>query len=87
LIINGAATSLDHTLPAIHQHCIRSDTVVYDMMYGQQPTVFMRWALAQGAQSAHDGLGMLVEQAAESFFLWHDQMPDSRPVIAALRKN
>jgi len=88
LIINGSATTdLDRTLPAVHQDCIRSDTVVYDMRYGQQPTVFMKWALVHGAQSAYDGLGMLVEQAAESFFLWHNQMPDSLPVIKALRQS
>ncbi len=85
LVINGSAASLSETLPAIHSHCIRSHTVVYDMMYGAQPTVFMKWALCAGAKSAHDGLGMLVEQAGESFFVWHQRRPDTRTVIETLR--
>ncbi len=86
LIINGTAASLDGNLPDITSACIGPNTVVYDMMYGIQPTVFMQWALATGACQAHDGLGMLVEQAAESFFIWHQQRPDSQSVIRALRK-
>jgi shikimate dehydrogenase len=57
----------------------------YDLMYGKEPTVFLRWATAHGACKAVDGLGMLVEQAAESFFLWRGVRPQTAPVIAALR--
>lgn len=55
------------------------------MMYGAQPTPFMRWAIEHGAQQALDGLGMLVEQAAEAFFLWRGVRPETRSVIDALR--
>lgn len=86
LIINGTAASLDGNLPDLPLSCVGPQTVVYDMMYADQPTVFMKWGMAAGAASAHDGLGMLVEQAAESFRLWRNTSPDTRPVIDALRK-
>lgn len=90
LIINGTSASLKGQLPGISEHYINSNTLVYDMMYnlmnGNQPTVFMKWALSNGAVQVHDGLGMLVEQAAESFHLWHQQRPDSQPVMDALRQ-
>ncbi|WP_424947324.1 shikimate dehydrogenase [Candidatus Spongiihabitans sp.] len=86
LIVNGTAASLAGQLPGIGGKCIAKNTLVYDLMYDAQPTIFMNWALAQGAAQAHDGLGMLVEQAAESFYVWHRRRPHSRPVIDALRR-
>ena len=86
LIVNGSAASLERQMPDLSEKCIAENTLVYDMMYGAQPTLFMNWARAHGAAAAHDGLGMLVEQAAESFYLWHDRRPDSAPVISALRR-
>jgi len=56
------------------------------MMYARAPTRFMRAALADGAARVADGLGMLVEQAAESFTLWRGVRPDSAPVLAELRR-
>lgn len=85
-IINGTTSSLQDELPGIREDCITSDTVVYDMVYADQPTVFMKWALANGAENAFNGVGMLVEQAAESFYIWHQARPDSRAVIDALLK-
>jgi shikimate dehydrogenase len=55
------------------------------MMYGSAPTAFMQYAQARGARCAFDGLGMLVEQAAESFHLWRGVSPQTGPVIDLLR--
>ncbi len=86
LIVNGSAASLNGQLPGLSEKCISENTLVYDLMYGAQPTIFMNWALAQGAARVHDGLGMLVEQAAESFYVWHQKRPHSQSVIDALRR-
>ncbi|MGR3983726.1 MAG: shikimate dehydrogenase [Gammaproteobacteria bacterium] len=84
LIINGSAASLQGEAPDLDAGCLRA-AFAYDMMYAPAPTVFMRWALANGAARASDGLGMLVEQAAESFYLWHRRRPDTAPALSALR--
>jgi shikimate dehydrogenase len=85
IVINGTSASLKGELPPLPDRLLAPGAWCYDMMYGKDPTVFLRWAMAQGAQQAVDGLGMLVEQAAESFFLWRGIRPKTGPVIAALR--
>lgn len=84
VIVNATAGSLDDSLPDCDNGSFGPATLAYDMMYSAQPTVFMRHADSLGARSA-DGLGMLVEQAAESFFLWRGVRPDSGAVLRALR--
>jgi shikimate dehydrogenase len=84
VVVNATAGSLDAALPECDDSAFGEGTLAYDMMYGAQPTVFMRHAEALGARAA-DGLGMLVEQAAESFFVWRGVRPDGAPVLAALR--
>lgn len=87
LIINATSASLDGRLPAIEPTLIEpGHTWCYDMMYASETTVFNRWAAAQGAARCIDGLGMLVEQAAEAFALWRGVRPDTGPVLAALRQ-
>lgn len=84
LVINGTSASLQGDLPPLPDGLFAPAALAYDMMYGVEPTVFLRWAQARGALT-RDGLGMLVEQAAEAFFLWRQQRPDTAPVLAALR--
>jgi shikimate dehydrogenase len=85
IVINATAGSLDDALPDCDDRAFGSGTLAYDMMYGAQPTVFMRHAEALGARAA-DGLGMLVEQAAESFYIWRGVRPEGAPVLAELRQ-
>lgn len=87
LIINATSASLAGELPPIAPSLIQPGaTFCYDMMYGKEPTAFCRWATEHGAGQSVDGLGMLVEQAAEAFLLWRGVRPDSAPVLAELRR-
>lgn len=83
-IINGTAASLQGEVPPLPAEIIDSNTRCYDMMYSKEPTAFNQWALDQGAKAAYDGLGMLVEQAAESFRVWRGVMPATRMIINEL---
>mgnify|MGYP003951305763 CR=1 FL=1 len=85
LIINGTSLSLMGELPEIPDTVIKSNTCCYDLMYSDVATVFMTWAKQNGAAIVLDGLGMLVEQAAESFLIWHGVKPDTNTVIKTLR--
>jgi shikimate dehydrogenase len=87
IIINATSASLSGELPPIAPSLIEPGTTFcYDMMYAKEPTAFCRWASEHNAGRAVDGLGMLVEQAAEAFFLWRGVRPDSGPVLAELRR-
>ena len=87
LIINGTSASLTGELPPIAHSLVKAgQTICYDMMYARQPTAFCQWALEQGAAQALDGLGMLVEQAAEAFLLWRGVRPETAPVLAEMRR-
>lgn len=85
LIINASAASLQGEVPPLPDDIGVPTTWYYDMMYGAESTPFVRWAEAHGAVKALDGLGMLVEQAAESFYIWRGVRPETAPVIQALR--
>lgn len=84
LIINATSTGLSDEMPPLPFGIFAPGALAYDMMYGRE-TPFMKFARAHGAAIVTDGLGMLVEQAAESFFIWRGVRPDTAPVIAALR--
>lgn len=84
IVINATAASLQGELPPLPETLLADNAVCYDMMYGKL-TPFMEWARAHGAAQVLDGLGMLVEQAAESFYLWRGVRPQTAPVIALLR--
>ncbi len=85
LVLNATSAGLHGEVPPVPSSVVGADTCCYDMVYSAQPTAFVRWARPLGARLAVDGLGMLVEQAAESFRLWRGVTPDTAPVIAALR--
>jgi shikimate dehydrogenase len=83
-VINATSASLSGDLPPLPEGLLAEDAWAYDLMYAAQPTPFMQWASAHGARVA-DGLGMLVEQAAESFSIWRGIRPQTAPVIEAIR--
>jgi shikimate dehydrogenase len=84
LVVNATSASLSSELPPLRPAIFGAHCLAYDMMYGKEPTVFMRFADECGA-AARDGLGMLVEQAAESFRLWRGVKPETGAVLAQLR--
>ena len=85
LVINGTSAGLSGGMPALPAALLQPGAHAYDMVYGAEPSPFMRWASGQGAAVA-DGLGMLVEQAAESFHRWHGWRPVTEPVITSMRQ-
>ncbi|GAB4215514.1 MAG: shikimate dehydrogenase [Rhodoferax sp.] len=85
VVINATASSLSGSDVPISAQCLRPGTLAYDMMYGPAAQGFLDWARAHGAQP-RDGLGMLVEQAAESFALWRGVRPPAQVVLDALRQ-
>jgi shikimate dehydrogenase len=85
LIINGTSMGLTNEVPPISADLISEDTFCYDMMYGAEDTAFVKWAKSNGATTAVDGLGMLVEQAAESFYIWCNVRPETKSVLTRLK--
>lgn len=85
LVINATSTGLSDEMPNIPTTIFAPGALAYDMMYGRE-TPFMKFAHEHGAAVVSDGLGMLVEQAAESFFIWRGVRPETAPVRAALRQ-
>ena len=86
LIINATSASLSEQLAPLADNSYAPGALAYDMMYGKDWTPFLRLAQQQGAACLADGTGMLVEQAAESFFVWRGIRPETNPVIKILKK-
>ncbi len=84
LVVNATATSLQGAASPVDASVLGADTLAVDLMYGAPAAPFLAWARQHGA-AARDGLGMLVEQAAEAFELWRGVRPQTAPVLAALR--
>ena len=85
IVINATSSSLNNALPPLPPGVFAPGALAYDMMYGKGLTPFLRFARDNGAAHLADGLGMLVEQAAESFFLWRGVRPQTRPVMDLLQ--
>lgn len=85
VIINATSASLnDEAIPSISPYVFAENCLAYDMAYGDAPSAFLQFAQSHGANT-RDGLGMLVEQAAEAFFVWHQVHPDTEPVLHYLK--
>lgn len=86
VVINATSLSLQANLPDLPDTIFKNKPAVYDMVYLPEPTVFMQKAQQLGCTNVIDGLGMLVNQAAHSFYLWFNKKPNCEPVYAYLRK-
>lgn len=84
VVVNATSTSLAGTASPVDARVLAPGALALDMMYGPKALGFLDWAAAHGAEP-RDGLGMLVEQAAEAFFFWRGVRPDTAAVLAALR--
>lgn len=84
VILNATSASLSGQLPPLPDSLLAEQGVCYDLAYSNEPTAFVRWGCARQAAKSLDGLGMLVEQAAEAFFIWRGVRPETAPVIALL---
>jgi shikimate dehydrogenase len=85
VLINATSASLGGAALELPEHLAAPGAVAYDMVYGARPTPFLEWAAGHRAGLCADGLGMLVEQAAEAFLEWRGVRPLTAPVIARLR--
>ena len=85
VLINASAASLGGELPPLPEGILAPGGLAYDMMYGDKARPFLDWGRGAGAGTAVDGLGMLVEQAAESFRIWRGMRPATAPVLGRLR--
>jgi len=85
LVVNATSASLSDEVPPVPAGVLAPGALAYDMVYGDKPTRFMMFARENGAAQVSDGLGMLVAQAAESFYVWRGVLPDTAPVIEMLR--
>jgi len=85
LIINGTSSSLSNERLPVSDVIVGKHTILYDMMYAKDLTQFNRWGLDLGAHKTIDGLGMLVCQAAESFYIWRGVRPETSSVINLVR--
>jgi shikimate dehydrogenase len=84
LVINATSAGLKGEVPPFPTSILGPETLCYDLSYSMQDTPFVTWARDNGAGRACQGWGMLVEQAAESFYVWRGVRPDTKPIIAKL---
>lgn len=85
IIINATAASLSDQIPPISATVLKANTVCYDLAYSDRDTAFISWAKKHRAGKTSDGLGMLIEQAAESYFIWRGFRPETSAIFPLLR--
>jgi shikimate dehydrogenase len=87
VVINATSIGISGDVPENlwPDHPFAAGGLAYDLVYADGATPFLRWASRNAAQRTADGLGMLIEQAAESFVLWRGVRPDTSPLVAMLR--
>ena len=85
LIINATSAGVTGAAPPYPSAAVSPETLCYDLSYGLSPTPFSVWAREQGASKSVRGWGMLVEQAAESFFIWRGVRPETAPVLKQMK--
>ncbi|QJC37767.1 shikimate dehydrogenase [Enterobacteriaceae endosymbiont of Donacia bicoloricornis] len=86
LIINATSSSIKGNIPNIPSNIIGPDVFCYDLFYNSNNTPFLKWCIINGAKKVSDGIGMLIEQAAHSFYLWHGIMPNTKLIIKKYKK-
>lgn len=84
LILNATSASLTGNLPPLSDTLLAENGCCYDLAYGNEPTAFVKWGLTHNAKKSVDGLGMLVEQAAEAFYIWRGVRPETKHIIKQL---
>lgn len=84
IILNATSASLSNQLPPLPDGLLAEQGICYDLAYANEATAFVRWGLENSASKSLDGVGMLVEQAAEAFYLWRHIRPETAPVIRLL---
>jgi shikimate dehydrogenase len=86
VIINATSASLHGEVPPLPDDILNANASCYDMMYSNEDTAFITWAKQHGAAKTIDGLGMLVEQAAEAFWIWREVKPEKKSLIQKIRQ-
>jgi shikimate dehydrogenase len=81
LIINATSASLSGDVPPLPNGILAKQAVCYDLAYSKKPTAFTVWGKEKGAVLSVGGLGMLIEQAAQAFYIWRSVRPDTKPVV------
>jgi len=84
IILNATSASLTGDLPPLSSSLLATKGTCYDLAYSNDPTAFVKWGLENDAVKSLDGLGMLIEQAAEAFFIWRGVRPETKDIIALL---
>ena len=87
LILNATSASLSNQLPPLPSAVLAQNGSCYDLAYGNEPTAFVRWGIEHKALKSLDGLGMLVEQAAEAFYVWRGIRPETQVIMRLLKQS